>query len=144
MPKSPSSIEMCWALVGASVLFFALSPGVLLTIPAGKRGLLCSGQTSIAAAAVHAIVFLAVLYVLSMLFKSTESFSGCQKGSPCGYNAFYDEACNCSEQTPAYQESKEGDPCTPPAGNGHIGTFCKGVCQTPTENLNNPCAPSPY
>ena len=106
---------MCWALVGASVLFFALSPGVLLTIPAGSRGLLRSGQTSIVAAAVHALVFLAVLYGLSLLYKKPEGFSGCQKGSPCGYNAFYDETCNCSEQTPAYQAPKEGDPCTPHA-----------------------------
>lgn len=135
---------MCWALIGASVLFFALSPGVLLTIPAGSRGLLRSGQTSIAAAAVHTLVFVVAIYLLSLLIKKVDGFSGCQKGSPCGYNAFYDETCNCSETNPAYQAPKEGDPCTPPAGNGHIGTFCKGVCQTPTENLSNPCAPSLY
>jgi hypothetical protein len=39
------------------LLFFVLSPGVLLTIPAGSKGLFMSGQTSLAAAAVHAVVF---------------------------------------------------------------------------------------
>jgi hypothetical protein len=47
-------------LVCAAV-FFLLSPGVLLTIPAGSKGLLFSRQTSIAAAAVHALVFVWVM-----------------------------------------------------------------------------------
>jgi hypothetical protein len=41
----------------AVVLFFLLSPGVLLTLPAGSKGLFMSGQTSLLAAAVHAVVF---------------------------------------------------------------------------------------
>jgi hypothetical protein len=45
---------MFWAKV---VLFFLLSPGVLLTIPPMSGGLFMSGQTSILAAAVHAFVF---------------------------------------------------------------------------------------
>ena len=40
-----------------AILFFLLSPGVILTIPPGNRGLFFSGQTSIVAAAVHAVVF---------------------------------------------------------------------------------------
>ena len=48
----------------AGVLFFLLSPGVLLTIPAGSRGLFASGQTSMLAAAVHATVFVVALYFL--------------------------------------------------------------------------------
>ncbi len=54
-----------WTL---ALFFFLLSPGVLLTIPAGSRGIWMSGQTSIAAAAVHAIVFvLALVYVVPFL-----------------------------------------------------------------------------
>jgi hypothetical protein len=39
------------------LLFFVLSPGVLLTLPAGPKGYFMSGQTSLMAAFVHAIVF---------------------------------------------------------------------------------------
>jgi hypothetical protein len=48
----------------AAILFFLLSPGVLLTIPPGSKGLFVSGQTSILAAAVHALVFLLVSQLL--------------------------------------------------------------------------------
>jgi hypothetical protein len=40
-----------------AILFFVLSPGVLLTLPPGSRGVFASRQTSVLAAAVHAIVF---------------------------------------------------------------------------------------
>jgi hypothetical protein len=50
------------------VLFFVLSPGVLLTIPSGGRGLFNSLQTSLAAAAVHAFVFVIVLKMINPYF----------------------------------------------------------------------------
>lgn len=54
-----------WTL---ALFFFLLSPGVLLTLPAGSKGVWMSGQTSVAAAAVHAIVFVLVLvYVVPFL-----------------------------------------------------------------------------
>jgi hypothetical protein len=53
---------MKWLL--AAVLFFVLSPGVLLTLPAGSRGVWMSRQTSLAAAAVHAVVFVLVWKVV--------------------------------------------------------------------------------
>ena len=53
------------SLLIAGILFFVLSPGVLLTIPPGSRGLFLSGQTSVLAALVHAVVFVAVAYLLS-------------------------------------------------------------------------------
>ena len=53
------------SLLVAGLLFFVLSPGVLLTIPSGSRGLFFSGQTSVLAALVHAVVFVAVAYLLS-------------------------------------------------------------------------------
>jgi len=48
-------------MLGLVLLFFVLSPGVLLTLPAGPKGVFMSGQTSLMAAFVHAIVF-AVVY----------------------------------------------------------------------------------
>lgn len=47
-----------------AVLFFVLSPGVLLTLPPGSKGVFTSGQTSLAAAAVHALVFMVVAHLL--------------------------------------------------------------------------------
>ena len=45
------------------LLFFLLSPGVLLTIPPGSKGLFVSEQTSLLAAAVHAVVFVIVSHL---------------------------------------------------------------------------------
>jgi hypothetical protein len=53
------------SLLVAGLLFFVLSPGVLLTIPPGSKGLFLSCQTSVTAALVHAVVFVAVTYLLS-------------------------------------------------------------------------------
>ena len=47
-----------------AILFFVLSPGVLLTLPPGSRGIFASGQTSIAAAAIHALVFMVAVHLL--------------------------------------------------------------------------------
>ena len=44
-------------MLGLILLVFLLSPGVLLTLPPGGKGVFMSGQTSLAAAAVHAVVF---------------------------------------------------------------------------------------
>ena len=62
----------------AGILFFLLSPGVLLTIPAGGRGLFASGQTSVVAAAVHATLFVAALYALHT-FMNVEGFAACSQ-----------------------------------------------------------------
>ncbi len=48
-----------------AVLFFVLSPGVLLTLPPIGKKWWMTGQTSMAAAAVHAVVFAVVAYLLS-------------------------------------------------------------------------------
>ena len=52
------------------VLYILLTPGVLLTIPPGSRGLLMSGQTSTAAVAVHTLVFAVVFALLRKQFAS--------------------------------------------------------------------------
>ena len=46
------------------LLFFVLSPGVLLTIPPCSKGLFASGQTSLIAAAVHAVVFVIAAHLI--------------------------------------------------------------------------------
>lgn len=52
------------------VLYIALTPGVLLTIPPGGKGLFMSGQTSPAAVAVHTLVFAVVFALLRKQFAS--------------------------------------------------------------------------
>ena len=47
-----------------AVLFFVLSPGVLLTLPPVGKKIWMSGQTSCMAAFVHAIVFVGVLWLI--------------------------------------------------------------------------------
>ena len=49
-------------MLSTILLLILLSPGVLLTIPPGTKGLFFSGETSFIATVVHAIVFTLVLY----------------------------------------------------------------------------------
>ena len=72
---------MCASLLIAGALFFVLSPGVLLTIPPGRGGLFCSGQTSLLAALVHAVVFVAISYLLTTV---VERFVSSSKGKKLG------------------------------------------------------------
>ena len=51
-------------LIVPAVLFVLLTPGVLLTLPPGSRGVFMSGQTSMAAVGVHALVFALVFATL--------------------------------------------------------------------------------
>ena len=55
-------------LIVTTVLFLALSPGLLLTIPPGSGGLIRSGETSIAAALTHSVVFAVVFALLRRQF----------------------------------------------------------------------------
>jgi hypothetical protein len=55
-------------LLVTTALFVMLSPGLLLTIPAGSKGLLRSGQTSVESVVVHAIVFAIVFAILRRQF----------------------------------------------------------------------------
>ena len=51
-------------LIVPAVLFIALTPGVLLTLPPGSKGVFMSGQSSLAAVAVHTLVFALVFSFL--------------------------------------------------------------------------------
>ena len=69
-----------------AALFFLLSPGVLLTLPAGSKGVWMSGQTSVAAAIVHALVFVLVLHFVKRQLHYMEGFgsgASCPKGRRC-------------------------------------------------------------
>ena len=57
-------------LVVTTLLFLLLSPGLLLTIPAGIGGVFRSGQTSVYASITHAVVFAVVFAVLRRQFPS--------------------------------------------------------------------------
>lgn len=54
----------------SAVLFFLLTPGVLLTLPAGPSGQIwMSREMTLTAAAVHAVVFVIVKYALHKFLK---------------------------------------------------------------------------
>ena len=55
----------------AALLFIVLSPGVLLTLPAGSKGVFMSGQTSLLA---HAAVFYFALPIVHRLVAGYEGF----------------------------------------------------------------------
>jgi hypothetical protein len=67
-------------------LFVLLSPGVLLTLPAGSKGVFFSGQTSLAAAVVHGLVFVLVCCYLKRTLEGfanegpAEGTHGCPSG----------------------------------------------------------------
>lgn len=58
-----------WINLICGLIFFLLSPGVLLTIPPGSKGLFMSGQTSLIAAAVHAVVFVIAHHTVNAYLK---------------------------------------------------------------------------
>ena len=55
-------------LIVTATLFLVLSPGMLLTLPPGSKGVFTSGQTSPAAALVHTVVFALVFALLRKQF----------------------------------------------------------------------------
>jgi len=72
------------------ILFFLLSPGVLLTIPPVGGKLFMSGKTSLMAAAVHAVVFVLVYLLIKNCYGSllaegfqTTKLSTLPKGASC-------------------------------------------------------------
>jgi hypothetical protein len=55
-------------LIATTVLFIALSPGLLLTLPPGSGGIFASGQTSIESVVTHSVVFALVFALLRRQF----------------------------------------------------------------------------
>lgn len=71
---------MKWFYLAA--LFVLLSPGVLLTLPPGSKGIFFSGQTSVAAAIVHALVFVVIVCCLKRYL--VEGFEQSEEGPAMG------------------------------------------------------------
>lgn len=74
-----------------ALLFVLLSPGVVLTLPPSSKGVFFSGQTSVLAVLLHALVFVFLLHtaysfsvtaVSDRLFGSSCDTSFC-KGGQC-------------------------------------------------------------
>jgi len=93
-----------------AALFFLLSPGVLLTLPKGSKGYFFSGQTSVTAAIVHALVFIVLYTVLQRVYKDEGFGCGCQQQQQ-------QQSCGCVP------------PCEKP----------KPTCNTPTSKPKPTC-----
>lgn len=65
------------------ILFIALSPGVLLTLPPGLKGIFMSGQTSMLAVLVHAVVFYLVVSYLEPSMKEGFKMYSKPAGQTC-------------------------------------------------------------
>jgi hypothetical protein len=79
-------------------LFFILSPGVLLTLPSGSKGIWMSCQTSVAAALVHALVFVVLYTVVQNYMNIDEGFGpNCDNvtGNPCSGNKLCPGTTRC-------------------------------------------------
>lgn len=90
----------------ATLFFVLLSPGVLLTLPPKSKGIFMSGQTSMLAVLVHAVVFYVVLkYALPMV--GIEGFQGpmkCTSNSDCPVGG----KCDNGMCVPTKEPTKEG------------------------------------
>jgi hypothetical protein len=100
-----------------AVLFFVLSPGVLLTLPPVGRKIFMSGKTSLVAAAVHAVVFWLVLKYLNScgVFEGFQEGVGksCNANMPCN-NGLVCFKGNCKPYTTIGNRCMPGNPpCSP-------------------------------
>ncbi len=66
-----------------AILFFVLSPGVLLTLPPVGKKIWMSGQTSITSVLVHAVVFVGILYLIQSKTNIMEGFQTCRSDNHC-------------------------------------------------------------
>lgn len=55
-------------LLATTSLFLLLSPGLLLTLPPGSKGVYMSGETSVESVMIHAIVFAVIFALLRRQF----------------------------------------------------------------------------
>lgn len=90
------------------ILFFVLSPGVLLTLPPVGKKILMSGQTSITSALVHAVVFVGILYLIKENTQIMEEFKSCNLDKDCGEG--YDCLNSKCEEVPGGPGSKCSQP----------------------------------
>ncbi len=82
-----------------AVLFFLLSPGVLLTLPPVGKKIWMSGQTSMTSVVVHAVVFAIVCYLIQKYSNIMENFivptgGSCKEDKDCGAYSCCDGKCS--------------------------------------------------
>jgi hypothetical protein len=80
-----------------TLLFVLLSPGVLLTLPPKGKGIWMSGQTSLIAVLVHAVVFMVALHYLrsSGMFEGFQDAMGMAGADGCPAGMKKDASGNC-------------------------------------------------
>ena len=108
----------------ATLFFVLLAPGVLLTLPPKSKGIFMSGQTSMLAVLVHAVVFYVVLkYLLPMV----------------GVEGFED-APKCNNDRDCIGGSCKNGVCVPPVEEGFQAKKDKGkICLAHSECKSNRC-----
>lgn len=114
---------MKWFYLAA--LFVLLSPGVLLTLPPGGKGIFFSGQTSVAAAIVHALVFVLVVCYLKRYIVDGMCVMPCGRVAPCN------EQCRCPRCSREGFQSEEGPAMgttTCPQGTVRVAGACRSTC----------------
>ncbi len=55
-------LGLYYRMLSLILLFILLSPGMLLTLPPGGKGMFLSCETSVVAVLVHSVVFAALVY----------------------------------------------------------------------------------
>jgi hypothetical protein len=101
------NIEMLWL---ATLLFAVLSPGLLLTLPPGSKGIFMSRQTSLLAVLVHAVVFYLALMYLPAYLEGFEDAVAEAKANPelAGIPQSGKNACQKNEDCTAIQTCQNG------------------------------------
>jgi len=83
--------------VSPTLLFVILSPGFLLTLPAGSRGIFMSRQTSLLAVGIHALIFALVYQLYLNSCSAWENFADVQ--SACGNHPPCPDGFSCLNGT---------------------------------------------
>ena len=106
-----------------AILFFVLSPGVLLTLPPVGKKIWMSGQTSITSALVHAIVFVGILYLIQQNTDVMEGFGSCNLDKDCG------EGYVCLNSKCVEVPGGPGSKCSQPFDCNYPYNCVNGICQ---------------
>ena len=98
-------------MVLATLLFILLSPGILLTLPAGSKGIVMSGQTSLMAVLVHAVLFYFLVPLLAPIARrlGLEGFQ--DKPAPSGETVKCTEAACAAVNLKCCPDGKCGEKC---------------------------------
>jgi hypothetical protein len=94
-------------MIFLAFLFFILSPGMLLTLPPGSRGVWMSCQTSVAAVFVHTIVFSLLVYYMVDILRALGFREGFDGGISGWLNSLFG-----GNSTPSTQRTR---PVAPPS-----------------------------